>query len=211
MLVGRENVLEILFDACTGIPAGKASVIELTGPSGYGKTKILDAFFAAAADRFPEALIVRGRCYEHESVPFKAVDEMMEQLSRELRRLGPAANRYLPDEIGLLARLFPVLEQVQPVSRIQPRNPVEITNPWEVRRRGFLALADLLQRLSTSRQIVICLDGLQWDDADSAAVFQYLLHAKPIVPLMLIASHQSGVELSRVPAIVAQGPGRRPA
>jgi eukaryotic-like serine/threonine-protein kinase len=50
MLVGRENVLEILFDACTGIPAGKASVIELTGPSGYGKTKILDAFVAAAAD-----------------------------------------------------------------------------------------------------------------------------------------------------------------
>jgi eukaryotic-like serine/threonine-protein kinase len=59
MLVGREDVLELLFDACTGAPAGKASVIELTGPSGYGKTKILDAFVAAAADRFPEALIVR--------------------------------------------------------------------------------------------------------------------------------------------------------
>jgi eukaryotic-like serine/threonine-protein kinase len=194
-IVGRDDVLEALLRACTRALAGKSSVIELTAPSGYGKTKILDAFTSALSDRFPTALVIRGRCYEHESVPFKAVDGVIDQLCRELRRLSAGAKPYLPDDFALLARLFPVLELVEARNK-RTQNTPEITNPEEVRRRAFLALSELLQRLSASRLLAICLDDIQWGDADSAAACEYLLHAARLSPMVLIASYRSGAEAS---------------
>src|SRR5207237_4182236 len=140
---------------------------------------------------YPDALIVRGQCYEHESLPFKALDAMMDDLSRQLRHLGSALDPLLPPEIGALARLFPVLERVDSIARAIARNPLRIGNPMELRRRAFDAFVALLERISSQRLVVIYLDDLHWGDTDNAALFMHLFSAPSIPPFVLAAAYRT--------------------
>jgi hypothetical protein len=135
----------------------------------------------------PDALVLRGRCYEHESLPFKALDAMMDDLSRQLRHMGAALEPQLPPEIAALARLFPVLERVECISRAIERDPVRIVNLTALRRRAFHAFGALLEAICAHRLVVICLDDLHWGDADSAALFMQVFSAPVIPPFVLAA------------------------
>jgi energy-coupling factor transporter ATP-binding protein EcfA2 len=188
---GREAVLRQLLDACECASAGMPAVVELTGPSGFGKSRILDAFAAAAPHRYPGIFLLRGRCYENESLPFKALDAMMDDLSHQLRYLRPRLDGLIPDEIGALARLFPVLERVDAIANAIEKNPVRITNAAELRRRAFQALVSLLRAISSERLVLICLDDLHWGDSDSAAFFQQLFSRRPVSSLALIAAYRA--------------------
>jgi len=70
-IIGREEVLSRMLLTCDSARAGMPQVIELEGPAGSGKSKIVQAFADSVSARYPDALVLRGRCYEHESLPFK--------------------------------------------------------------------------------------------------------------------------------------------
>ena len=46
---GRDAILRQLLDACECASAGMPAVVELSGPSGFGKSRILDAFAESAS------------------------------------------------------------------------------------------------------------------------------------------------------------------
>src|SRR5262249_15025713 len=154
--------------------AGTPVIIELTGGPGFGKSAVLRAFADWCSSGHPAALVLRGRCYEHESVPFKALDALVDDLSRQLNRLGPSARRWIPEDVAALVRLFPVLGRVPAIAAVVERNPLRIRNSAELRRRAFLAFVSLIEAISDDRLVVICIDDLQWGDVDSAALFQHL-------------------------------------
>ena len=59
-----------------------------------------------------------GRCYDRESVPFKALDALIGTLGSYLRSLsGADAALLMPDDIGVLAQVFPVLQRVEVVGK----------------------------------------------------------------------------------------------
>ena len=61
----------------------------------------------------PGVVLLQGRCFEREAVPFKAFDGLVDSLSRLLRSLTPDDSRMLmPRHAALLLRLFPVLGRV---------------------------------------------------------------------------------------------------
>ena len=69
IFVGRETELKALHEAFRATDAGKPVAVRVPGLSGMGKSALVDRFLSQVR-RDSDAVILTGRCYERESVPF---------------------------------------------------------------------------------------------------------------------------------------------
>jgi eukaryotic-like serine/threonine-protein kinase len=171
--VGREHHLNVLEEAFTVAKSGRAVTIHIHGTSGMGKSALLRRFLDGLVER-DAAVVLEGKCYERESVPYKAVDSLIDALAQHLRALPkPQAIELVPRDARELARLFPVLRRIEALADA-PRKP-QAPDPKELRRRAFRALREIFGKMASIRPLVICIDDLQWGDADSAALIMDLI------------------------------------
>lgn len=189
-LISRDAQMKALMDAFSAAQKGRTVVVHLHGSSGMGKSSLARRF----VEELPESaktLVLSGRCYERESVPFKAFDSMIDALSRHLMRLPrDEAKALLPRDILFLARIFPSLWRVKVVREAEQR-AVETNDPLEHRRLAFLALRELLARLSSMRPLVLFVDDLQWSDLDSTVLIAELLRPPDPPPLLFVMCFRS--------------------
>ena len=189
--VGRETQIALLDRAFEASILGGAQTVFVHGASGIGKTALVRRFLALLRERESDLVILEGRCSERESVPYKALDSLIDQLSRYLRNLPRAqADALLPRDSGTLARLFPVLRRVDAVVELRQR-PDQAIDAHELRRRGCAALRDLLARLVDRHPVVIVIDDLQWTDADSAALIADMIFDDEAAPLLFIGCYRT--------------------
>ena len=186
--VGREQQLEELHQALASVRAGRTMVALAHGTSGIGKTAMVNRFLNELRGE-TGVLTLAGRCFERESVPYKAFDSVIDQLTQYLKLLpSNLLEEVLPRDLSALIRLFPVLREVEDAGRA---SAVEIADLKELRQRAFAALRELLGRLSRRDSLVLFIDDLHWGDADSAALLADLLQPPHPPRLLLIACYRT--------------------
>ena len=210
--LGRTAELAALEDAFEFVLAGRAASVCVYGPSGIGKTSLVRTFTEGLV-RDRRAAVLAGRCYLRESVPYKALDGVIDMLGRLLRRLPTAEiEAELPRDAAALARVFPVLEQVEAIARL-PVDDLASVDRSQLRRRAFAALLEILDRVSRRTPVVVHMDDLQWVDRDSITVLGEMLRSAVQPRLLLIFSFRSE-EIVNVPFLAqlveeAELPARR--
>ncbi|HEX6244361.1 MAG TPA: AAA family ATPase, partial [Polyangiales bacterium] len=184
LLVGREAELARLHDALATTRKGKPAVAMVSGMSGMGKSAVVQRFLLESEQQ--GALVLRGRCYEAEELPYKAFDPLMDALSSYLMSLERAeCEALIPPDISCLAEMFPVLGRV---SAIASRGMVSsVADPFERKRRATTACRRLLKRVAQQRPLVLYVDDLQWGDQDSGPLFAELCRGSEAALLLLFA------------------------
>ncbi len=186
-LVGREPQLAALRDGFEQVRSGRAVTVRVGGASGMGKSAVVAHFLDGLVAR-GEALVLRGRAYERESVPYKAVDTVIDALSRHLSHLEEQRETIdLPADIGALARVFPVLRRAMSLGEVAEK---AVGDPNLVRRQAFSALRALLRTLSARQPLVVYVDDAQWGDADSAALLLELVRPPDAPPVLYVMTHR---------------------
>ncbi|MEX2262537.1 MAG: protein kinase [Bryobacteraceae bacterium] len=191
VFVGRAVHLGFLNDAFRASRAGRAVTVFVHGSSGAGKTTLVRHFLDELRRADPGAVVLAGRCFERESVPYKGLDSLMDALSRFLQDLREAEQEALmPRGVPALARLFPVLRQSSAVARARTRI-LEIPDSLELRNRAFAALRELLVRLAARLPVVLFIDDLQWSDLDSAMLIEEVMRPPDPPELLLIVAYRT--------------------
>ena len=189
--VGRTAELRGLRLALDAAGDGHRAAVCIHGVSGIGKSALIRRFLDDVTAT-SSALVLAGRCYEHESVPYKALDTVIDSLSRYLASLPTAAaDRLLPPGVPWLSRLFPAMLRVDAVASACGDDASVLSDPQRMRLLGSMALRDLLANIAAERRVAIWIDDLHWADADSLALLEDVLRPPAGPPLLAIVSFRS--------------------
>ncbi len=71
--VGRQAELQLLHERFAELASGNRQMVLLEGQSGIGKTSLISHFLSNLKNERPMLVVLRGRCRESESVPYKAL------------------------------------------------------------------------------------------------------------------------------------------
>ena len=187
--VGRADELAVLHDALNQSRRPQLACALVVGRSGMGKSTLVRRFVHELDSDMgaQRALILRGRCYERETVPYKAFDAVMDNLARALLTLPEPRRRILlPKHFEHLLRLFPVLRRAARGRSSGPSDPT--CSPEELRYRAFGALRELLGRMADAVPLVLYVDDLQWADRDSLDLLQSLAAPVGAPPMLFIGT-----------------------
>jgi eukaryotic-like serine/threonine-protein kinase len=193
VFVGRHDELELLGEAFDRLDQRRGTGVFVTGASGMGKSRLVKHFLSEvrrlADPTSPAPLILSGRCYQRETVPYKAFDSIVDALSHVLVAMDRAElDEMLPQGSAVLGRLFPVLKRVPGIGG---RNrPLGVPDPQELRSRGFLALKTLFARLARQRPLILFIDDLQWADHDSVELLEDLMRPPTPLTAFLLACYR---------------------
>ncbi len=183
--VGRQHELGLLRRALAEVGERRQTLtVQVRGRSGLGKSAMLREF-VAEAQRDPGVLVLRGRCRERETVPYKGVDAVVDALGVHLRQRDDAELFGLrPKYVGALTQVFPVLDEIWSVDT---RENADL-EPHEARSLGWAALRDLLTLLGRQWALLVAIDDFQWADLDSAAILRALTRGPDAPALLLVIS-----------------------
>ncbi|MBP2335973.1 DNA-binding SARP family transcriptional activator/tetratricopeptide (TPR) repeat protein [Saccharothrix coeruleofusca] len=164
-LVGRDRELDLLRRAVTDVAAGRGRAVWLAGEPGVGKTALLTAGLAGAAEFGCQVASV-------------AVDELAGRFPLRVLLDGLEVTGRSPDpRRAALARAL--------------ADPAEAAPPWAASDPVALAAERVLAfvaELCARAPLVLVVDGLQWADEVSVLVWRQLLRLVDELPLLLVAA-----------------------
>ncbi|MCB9619627.1 MAG: AAA family ATPase [Sandaracinus sp.] len=192
--VGRTAELVALRQAFDDGRRGQPVMVRVIGESGVGKSALVRHFLEALVETESSTVVLDGRCYAQELVPYRAWDGVVDAISRLLRRVegqvsSAQAAWLLPKDVHALAQVFPVLRRVPSIAELAaPRNGT--TNPDRLRRLAFDALRELLRNLGREGPVVLWIDDFHWADRDSRVLLEDVLSGSDSPPLLLLTTER---------------------
>jgi len=169
-LLERVDERRALADAMRATRQGEGRIVIVEGPAGVGKTALLDAFRAEAADGATLA-VARGAELESEFA-FGVVLQLLGPL------VGGGADRTPFEGAAALAR--PLFERAEIESGRDAIFPLLHGLHW------------LCANLGERAPLVLCVDDLQWADEPSLRFLAYLGARVAELPVLIAAARRSG-------------------
>lgn len=189
-VVGRERELAALHGHLDEALARRRRVVFVAGEAGIGKTTLVDALFAGLADD-PRVWLARGQAVASygASEPYLPVLEALERLCRTERDGEP---------IAVLRRHAPTwLAQMPSVLAAAERRALQRETAGVTRHRMVRELADAIEILTARRGLVLCIDDLQWSDASTLTLLDFLARRREPARLLLIGIFRPADVLGR--------------
>ena len=182
-LVGRRAQRKLLATALDAVHKGRGQLVVITGASGSGKTALLKTFAAEA--RLYSASSFIGACIEHDHVPARGLDTVIERLASAYRRQAGEILLKMPGaQRGPLLRLFPFLRDLLPEEQA-----TRLRRPADRRTdRAGQALKTLLTKLGDRRLLVLAIEDINAADELTVNLLEGLLEGGNLPPVMVIVT-----------------------
>jgi DNA-binding winged helix-turn-helix (wHTH) protein/predicted ATPase len=183
ILIGRDAELTRLQDWLERAASGTRQVVFVTGEPGIGKTTLVDAFLASAAD-VADARTARGQCVDHYGTgeAYLPVLDALTQLCRQ------------PDgeqTIGLLTRYAPTwLAQMPGLVGDAELEAVHRRVHGATRERMLRELAEAIEALTASTTLVLVLEDLHWSDHSTLDLISVLAQRRTPARLLLLGTYR---------------------
>jgi PAS domain S-box-containing protein len=185
--VGRTDEATRLLSALDSVRHHRPQVALVSGPSGIGKTALVESLHRAVTER--GGFFVRGK-FEQErlGVPYSGLQQAFRNLVRWTLKLPQDEFRPLQaslgDETGALRQIAPDLDRL-----LGPRpSSAGTSEPGpETQRRQAVAVQHLFRRVaSPDRPVLLFLDDLQWSDGDSIRLVHGLLEDERVRGVLVV-------------------------
>ena len=178
--VGRSGELARLHNALDLARRGRPATQVCLGVAGVGKSALVEELIRSLE---PGVVVCRGRCYQHETVPFKGIDGIVEGLCDATRASGALLP---PDDARLIGHVFPTVRTLAP----RTAAPAASTpmDPRRLREQAALALRSWLDRLARHSPTLVVIEDLHWGGADTWELLHRLLAPPDPPPLLTLAT-----------------------
>ncbi len=195
--LGRDDEMETLQKNLAALDEGKPRTVIIVGEAGVGKSRLLSEFRRLSEKR---AVWLEGRCSACGS---SAQFHPFLQLLREALLNGSRSGESRPAARATerIRALFPDrwAEVASPIARIlnleledEVADTTKYLDPRTFRLRTFVAIRDLLVRLSQKEPLVVAIDDLHWADESSQGLMRFLTETTPESSLLVIGVTRPG-------------------
>jgi DNA-binding SARP family transcriptional activator len=181
--VGRQHELGVLQGALDDALAGRGRIVLIGGEPGIGKSRLAEVLAAGAVERGAE--VVWGRCWEGGGAP---------PYWPWVQALRSLAGEPLP--AGSTSGTSEIEHLVSRLARQASDTTIATSPPGHARFQLFDTTALVLKNLSRNTQLVLVLDDLNWADADSLQLLEFVSRELADAAILLVGTYRD-VELSR--------------
>ena len=167
-LVGRTEEILTMQRAYQQARSGQRKAVFISGEPGIGKSR-LSREFTRWSEETQQATVLWGYCYEMSgSFPYQPIADA---ISAYVRTCNPADLR------TLLGHSASDLAKIAPEVRFKLPNlpPPEPIGPELERRNLYSAVAHFFNSLAEQRPLIVILDDLQWADAATMQLLNFLM------------------------------------
>jgi DNA-binding winged helix-turn-helix (wHTH) protein/predicted ATPase len=162
---------------------GRRQLVFVTGEAGIGKTTLVEAFAAAAADG-RAGRVARGQCLEQRGAPepYLPVFDALQRLCRDD-----------PEALRLLSTLAPTwLAQLPSLVADGDRAALERRALGGTQGRMLREAAEALEAIARDRPLLLLLEDLHWADPSTVDLLDWLARRDLPARLLLAGTYRPG-------------------
>ena len=180
--MGRENELTELRAGLEDAIAGHGCCFLVIGEGGIGKTRLVEELAREAAGR--SAVALWGRCWEGAGAP--PYWPWVQVVRASLRAMGERIHGIVGAGAASLVHLVPEMRELLP----ELAAPSLSVQSEHARFYLFDAVATFFKRAAERTPVVLAFDDLQWADAPSLLLMQFLAHELRDARLLLLGTYR---------------------
>lgn len=191
LLIGRESAFTHLSYLIDEVVEGSGQVALISGEAGIGKSRLVAEVrtrflqFGQGGHRPGGALALQGRCFEPDrALPYAPIVDLLRALftlctpDEVAAHLGPAG----PEVLKLLPELASIVPGLAPTPSLEPEME---------KRRLYMALTQVFNRLAASQPLMLIIEDMHWSDEASLEFLLGLARQVSTLTVLLLFTYRN--------------------